>query len=306
MRFRNPFLTIALLAAAALAAGCAPLTLLNAVVPSDGYVRTADLPYGEHPRQKLDVYMPAAPATGASKPVVIFFYGGGWESGDRIDYRFVGEALTSRGYVVVVPDYRVYPEVLFAGFMADSANAVAWAKQNVARFGGDPERIFLMGHSSGAHIAAMLTLNNEYLAAVNMKPSELRGMIGLAGPYDFLPFTRESSKIVFGPEADFWRSQPINYVNGRNPPLLLMTGDDDDVVHPGNTANLAAKIKARGGPVQVIEYAGDGHASIIVRLAAPFRGDGKMLREVSEFVNASSVGPTADKNMLQGRVINQD
>lgn len=283
MKRRIPLFATAILGAAAFAA-CSPLTLLNAVVPSNGYVRSADFPYGELPRQRLDVYVPAAARTEQLKPVVIFFYGGGWESGDRIDYRFVGEALTSRGNIVVVPDYRLYPEVLFPGFMADGAQAVRWVKRNIERFGGDPGRIFLMGHSSGAHIAAMLTLDNQYLESVGMKSTDVRGMIGLAGPYDFLPFERESSKIIFGPETEYWRSQPINYVDGSNPPLLLMTGDHDDVVHPGNTENLAAKITARGGVVQKVEYAGVGHAGILLQLAAPFRRDGEVLQAVSEFV----------------------
>ena len=288
VRLRIPLFAAAILGAAAFAAACSPLTLLNAVVPHNGHVRTADLSYGELPRQKLDVYVPDGPTTEALKPVVVFFYGGGWESGDRVDYRFIGEALTSRGNVVVVPDYRLYPEVLFQGFMADGAQAVRWVKRNIDRFGGDPGRIFLMGHSSGAHIAAMLTLNEQYLEGVGMTPAELRGMIGLAGPYDFLPFVRESSKIIFGPETEFWRSQPINYVNGRNRPMLLMTGDDDDVVHPANAAHLAAKIKVRGGSVRAIEYAGVGHAGILARLAAPFRGDGEVLRTVSDFVKSES------------------
>jgi acetyl esterase/lipase len=273
-----------MLATATLAAGCSPLALLNAVVPSDGYVRTADVSYGELPRQRLDVYVPAEPAS-TLKPVVVFFYGGGWESGDRADYRFIGEALTSRGNVVVVPDYRLYPEVLFAGFIADGAQAVRWVKHNIERYGGDPAQIFLMGHSSGAHIAAMLTLDNQYLKSVGIKPADLRGTIGLAGPYDFLPFVRESSKIIFGPETEYWRSQPINFVDGHNPPLLLMTGDDDDVVHPGNTEHLAARIAASGGAVQTIRYPGVGHARILVELAAPLRGKGEVLQAVSDFVN---------------------
>jgi acetyl esterase/lipase len=285
VRIRIP-LSAAILAAITLAA-CSPLRLINAVVASDGYALTADIPYGELPRQKLDVYVPAVPATAVLKPVVVFFFGGGWESGDRDDYRFVGEALTARGNIVVVPDYRLYPDVRFAGFMADAAQAVRWAKRNIDRFGGDPERVYLMGHSSGAHIAAMLTLNREYLETVGMKPAELRGMIGLAGPYDFLPFTRESSKTIFGPETEYWRSQPINYVDGGNPPILLMTGNDDDVVHPRNTRHLAARIAASGGAVQTVEYAGVGHVGILVQLAAPFRGDGSVLKAVSGFVKGA-------------------
>ena len=275
-------------------AACSPLSLLNLTVPRDGYVRSAGLPYGELERQRLDVYVPREPTPGAGKPVVIFFYGGNWQSGNRADYRFVAEALTSRGIVAVVPDYRVYPAVLFPDFVTDSANATRWIKDNIGRFGGDPRSIFLMGHSAGAHIAVLLALDPRYLVDAGMTPAELRGVIGLAGPYDFLPLKSETLKRIFGTEPERWRSQPINYVDGRNPPLLLMTGNDDDTVAPANTERLAAKIESRGGPVKVITYDGPGHVGILLKLAAPLRENGGVLQAVTQFVCDTPVAVAID------------
>jgi acetyl esterase/lipase len=285
MRTHNVAFTCSIAALLTTIAACAPLTWLNAVTPTYGYTRTPDLAYADHPRQKLDVYVPARNSAPELKPVVIFFYGGSWQSGNRNDYRFIGEALTSQGFVVLVPDYRVYPEALFPEFLTDGARTIRWARDNVARFGGDPERIFIMGFSAGAHIAAMLALDRQYLKTVGMTPTQLRGVIGLAGPYDFLPLKSDTLKIVFGPESERWRSQPINFVDGRNPPALLMTGSADAVVNPDNTRRLAEKIKLKGGQVETVDYAELDHSDLLTRFAAPLRKDA-LLNAVAAFVRS--------------------
>ena len=188
----------------------------------------------------------------------------------------------------MVPDYRVYPQVRFPQFIADGAKVLRWVKNNVARFGGDPNHLFVMGHSAGAHIAAMLTLDQTFLRAVDMSPTTLRGMIGLAGPYDFLPLRSETLRTIFGSVEERWRSQPINFVDGSNPPMLLMTGSEDTTVSPGNTARLAAKIQAHGGSVTVKSIPGVTHAGVLLRLAAPFRGDGEIHRAVIDFIHTHS------------------
>ena len=285
MILRALFTSLLAIALLLVLAACSPLPLLNAVIPSGAYTRTGDLAYGDLARQKLDVYVPVNGSSGA-KPVVVFFYGGSWESGDKADYRFAAEALTARGFVAVVPDYRLYPEVLFPDFLDDAAKAARWVKENIARYGGDPRRVFLMGHSAGAHIAAMLTLDGQYLAKVNLSPKDFRGMIGLAGPYDFLPLKKQTLKTIFGPEEGRWRSQPINYVSGNNPPLLLLVGKKDTLVSPGNTERLAAKVESKGGPVKMVEYADYGHTEMVLKLAAPLRGDGVVLDTVAEFIRS--------------------
>jgi acetyl esterase/lipase len=266
---------------------CSPVKTLNAFVPNDGYELHADIAYGNLARQKLDVYQPKQRLSQSLQkpPVVLFFYGGSWDSGDKADYKFAAEAFTSNGFIAVIPDYRVYPEVKFPGFMADPAKAARWVKDHIQQFGGDPERIFLVGHSAGAHIAVMLALNAEYLAKEQLKPSDFRATIGLAGPYDFLPLKSNRLKEIFGPEDQLWKSQPIEFVSGHNQPMLLLVGLKDTTVWTHNTFNLAAKIKANGGPVQVVEFPTYGHIDMAAKLAKPLRGNGDLLKPIVEFIN---------------------
>ena len=272
--------------AAILVAACSPLALVNGLVPTDGLVTTHDIPYGSHGRQVLDVYRPAGVETGF--PVVVFFYGGSWQGGARQDYLFAAQALASRGFVVVVPDYRVYPEVRFPDFMADGAAALHWARANAPSFGGDPDRIFLAGHSAGAHIAVLLSLDPRYLAAAGLNRKAIRGTIGLAGPYDFLPLTSSRLRAVFGQDvgADLAPSQPINFADAgaAAPPMLLATGTDDNVVYPRNTTRLTQKLRAAGGHVEEAHYPGIGHYAILLALARPTRGLAPVLDDIERFI----------------------
>ncbi|HUP97222.1 MAG TPA: alpha/beta hydrolase, partial [Usitatibacter sp.] len=172
-------------AALLLAAACSPLRVLNAFVPSSGYESTTGLEYGLHPRQKLDVYVPDPQAYPGTLPVIVFIYGGSWQTGERQEYTFIGQALASKGFVVVIPDYRLYPEVRYPAFVEDAAAAFAWAHREAARYRGDPRRMLVMGHSAGAHIAAMVAYNERFLGAHGLGRGNVRGLVGLAGPYDF-------------------------------------------------------------------------------------------------------------------------
>lgn len=245
---------------------CSPTAVLNALAPRDGVSPTRDIAYADAPRRMLDVYAPRPTATPA--PVVVFFYGGGWASGSKAMYRFVGAALAARGVLAVIPDYRLYPEVRFPAFMDDAAEAVAWTHANASRFGGDPHRLFLMGHSAGAHIATLLALDAGYLRSVHLSPRrDLCGVVGLAGPYDFLPLRDATLEAIFGPEAERPRSQPINYVSPQAPPMLLLAGRDDYTVDPGNTLRLAERLRAAGGTVEDRLYPMIGHRTLIVALS---------------------------------------
>jgi acetyl esterase/lipase len=276
-----------LLAAALLAAlaGCSPVRLLNDFVPTHALQVRGDVAYGGHPRQRLDVYTPRdAPD---ARPVVVFFYGGYWRSGSRANYLFLAEALTSRGFVVVVPDYRLHPEVTFPAFVEDAAAAVAWTARHAAEFGGDPQHLFVMGHSAGAHLAAMVSLDARFLAAQDLSPAAIAGFIGLAGPYDFLPLTTERLQRIF-PEETRARSQPIDFVSANAPRALLVTGDSDTTVRPGNTQRLAARLRAAGVAVREVSYPDEGHITIVTRLAAPLRVGGALLDEIERFVRGEA------------------
>jgi acetyl esterase/lipase len=225
---------------------------------------TSSIAYAGRARQTLDV---CRPVNAAAAPVVVFFYGGGWRSGRKGLYRYVAKALARRGYVAVVPDYRVYPEVRYPEFIEDAALAVRWVKDNIERFGGDPETIFLKGHSAGAHIAAMLALDVRWLQQVGLSPRrDIAGLIGLAGPYDYLPLRDETLKVIFG-GADRHETQPIFHVSPGAPPALLLTGSNDRLVEPGNATRLAVRLRAAGNQATVRIYPGVGHYLIVAALA---------------------------------------
>ncbi|HEX4480122.1 MAG TPA: alpha/beta hydrolase [Rudaea sp.] len=230
----------------------------------------------------LDVY---APASAAGAPVVVFIYGGSWESGKRRWYGYVGKTLASNGIVTMIPDYRKYPDVQFPVFVDDAANAVRWARDHATEFGGDPSRLYVMGHSAGGQIAALLACDPRYLDAAGMRTSDLSGMIGLAGAYDFLPFVEEEPQIFGADETSVHDSQPINFVNASEPALLLLQGEDDDEVEPSNAKSMAAKARAAGSSVELKLYPGVGHASIILSLARAHRTKSRTLDDILAFIH---------------------
>jgi acetyl esterase/lipase len=288
---RRSLLNYALAGGAGVLQGCSPFTLINGLAPADTYRATTAILYGAHPRHKLDVYQPASQPRTA--PVVVFFYGGNWNSGERADYLFAAAALASKGYVAVLPDYRLYPEVRYPDFLTDSAQAVRWVFDNIAGMGGDTQQVFLMGHSAGAYNAAMLALNPVYLRVASVEPARLRGLIGLAGPYDFLPLTGPVTRAVFGFPDTAITTQPIHFASSSAPPALLLTGAQDTLVDPGNSVRLAARLQQHGVPARVIQYPGLGHSALIGALAAPLRGLAPVLDDISGFVNERSFAATA-------------
>lgn len=282
---------LGLLAALPLAAGliaCSPLTAINALSSGSASHVTRGLAYGPLPRQKLDLYAPKI-RTGPV-PVVVFFYGGNWTSGQRADYAFVGHALAARGYLAVIADYRLYPDVHYPEILQDAARAVAWAAMEAGRHGGDPTRLFVMGHSAGAYNAAMLALDASLLARHGMRPQDLRGWIGLAGPYDFLPIENPTARPVFFYPDTPVSSQPIHHVTAAAPPALLIAPQPgkDKLVNPGrNTGGLAAALRALDRPVTETYFDHVGHASLVASLAGPLRSLAPTLDAVSAFIDAN-------------------
>jgi acetyl esterase/lipase len=274
-------------AAPLVAAGFSPSIVLNSLVGRRGFETARSIPYGEGPRRTLDVYRPD---TAHASPVVIFFFGGSWQSGSKEMYFFLGAALAQRGYLAVVPDYRVYPEVGYPGFIEDGALAVQWAKRNAARFGGDPEKLFVMGHSAGAYIVAMLTIDDRWLKALGLAARrDIAGMIGISGPYDFLPLKSDVLKTIFG-GANRTETLPITYVSGIGPPALLLTGSDDDTVDPGNTCRLADALHAVGNVAEAVTYSGVGHLGTVGAFARPLRFIAPILHDIDSFIAATVAG----------------
>ena len=264
-----------------LAAGCSRLIVFDAIVPKDGGVRMIvdGAPYGEGPRRRIDVYAPRG-SPGARRPIIVFFYGGSWQSGTRRGYGFAARALAARGFVVAIPDYRLYPEVRFPGFLEDNAAAVRWVRAHAGEIGGDPDRIVLVGHSAGAYDAAMLAVDPQWLGEDR---AAVRGFAGLAGPYDFLPFDDPAATTVFGAWPMPQDTQPIHFATADDPPALLAAGSGDQRVRPANTRAMTARLRAAGVPVEERLYPRIGHVGILIALARPFRGRAPVLDDVAAF-----------------------
>ena len=279
-----------LIGLAALAfAACQPNEVMNRIDRDLGNDVASNIVFDDATGLRLDVYTPHA---ARNAPVIVFWAGGRWTTGTKEEYEFVGQRLASEGFVTVIPDYRKYPKVRFPAFMQDAANAVKWTKGNIARYGGAPDKLFVMGHSAGAHIAAMLALDPEYLKAVGIDSTKLSGMIGLAGPYDFMPITDPALRDLFYPPENFEQSQPIFFVDGRNPPLLLIHGSDDQDVWVKNTNNLAAAVRNAGGPVETLIYSKLSHACAVAVLSSSSltcgHPDPDPLREIARFVRTQA------------------
>jgi acetyl esterase/lipase len=272
---------------------CAPLKVVNALVPGDSFELRDGIAYGVGNRQILDVYRPVAKPPGPEGwPVVVFFYGGTWNSGERGDYKFVGEALASRGYLALVADYRLYPEVSYPDFLRDCATAVGFALEHSQKWGGDPRKVFVMGHSAGAYNAAMVALDPRQLAAVGHQPSELAGWVGLAGPYDFLPIENRDARPVFHHPDYPAGSQPIDHAGAASPPAFLGAATSDDLVDPRrNTAGLARKLQAAAVPVSQRFYPEVGHVSLVLAFAKPLRWLAPVLDDVDGFLAAPKSAP---------------
>lgn len=274
-----------LAAGSAALAGCSVTGALDALVPRGTYRGEQDIAYGEHPRQRLDVYLPAQPAPNA--PLVVFFYGGSWTRGSRSDYRFVGEALSSAGIVTVVPDYRLSPQVRWTDILQDCAAATRWAFDEARRLGSAPDRVHLMGHSAGGYNAAMLALDPRWLRPQGLQPRELAGWIGIAGPYDFLPIGDPETRRAFDWPATPQDSQPIVHASAQAPRTLLLAARDDRTVNPDrNSAALAQRLQQAGVPVRLQLLEGVNHVTVIAALASPLRGLAPVRDEVLRFVQA--------------------
>jgi acetyl esterase/lipase len=257
--------------------GCSPAALLNTTVPRKGYELEADVPYGPLPRQKLDVYTAEQPrADGRS---VIFLYGGSWDSGNKSDYLFVGQALASRGITTIIPDYRVYPEVLYPTFIEDCALATGWAADKAGA-----SKLFVTGHSAGAYNAMMLLADTPYLAQAGVDRTKLPGGIGVAGPYDFLPLTSRRLIEIFG-GANRRETMPVAYARAPLPPILLLHGTADTTVKPFNSERLAAAWRRAGGTAELKLYPEVDHIDIVGAFSGLLRKRAPTLDDTLAFID---------------------
>jgi acetyl esterase/lipase len=256
---------------------------INATQSGEGVIAHDGLIYDPAHHLALDVY---APAHTEHAPVVVYFFGGDWQEGKRQWDRWMGEALAKQGVVAVVPDYRLWPVVGMAGFLTDAANAVRWARDHAAEFGGAPNNLFLMGHSSGGHVAAMLATDRQWLAKVDMQPRDLSGWIGVAGTYDFLPIDDDADYVgMFGstPEQQA-ASQPVNFVTPGAPPALLLQGEDDTEVFPAEAISMASRYDDAGEPAELRLYPGVGHEALLLAFG-PMKQRASVLVDTIDFIH---------------------
>ena len=256
-----------------------------------GVERVAEgVAFGAH-GQKLDVWRPTG-AAGAPRPVIVFYYGGGWHAGTRDGYAFAARGLASRGFVVVVPDYRKVPTVRFPDFVEDGADALKWVHDHITEYGGDPARVAIAGHSAGAHIVAMLALDGHYLAARGLPPHFVRAAIGLSGPYDFLPLDPGNAQNALGNWPRPAETQPITFARADAPPMLLVASTKDTQVKPRNAFRLYKRLHELGATVVLKDYAGLSHENVVMAYSKVYRKLGPTLDDTVAFLDAQD-GPAA-------------
>jgi len=260
------------------------LDFLDRAWPGDNKAErlAADIGFDRASGQKLNIW--GEKVAGEKRPVLVFFYGGGWANGNRAHYGFAARAYANRGFIVVVPDYRKVPHIRFPAFNHDGAAAVRWVHDNIARYGGDPERVVLAGHSAGAYIAMMLTLDQSYLRAAGVNPGIIRAVAGLSGPYDFYPYDSRRAINAMNAWPRPMETQPITFARKDAPPVMVLTGTADDTVKPRNAILLSRRLHELGAPVEFRAYNDLSHEDVVMALSKPFRSKAPVLQDSADFL----------------------
>ena len=255
---------------------------------SAGAAKLATISTGEHPSQKLIVWGPSDRGEDQTAlPVLVFAHGGSWRSGDPVDYGFLARAFVPKRFAVVLVGYRLVkedsPDGVYPAMIEDTARAIQWVYEDIAQYGGDPDRIILAGHSAGAYNVMMAALEGQWLSKKGVDPGAIAGVVGMAGPYDFYPFDSESTIAAFGPASDPEATQTFNHVRGDAPPVLLIHGEKDSLVKPRNSRELAQLIETAGGTVELSLYPDMEHNDPLIALASPWRSNRTVADEIAEF-----------------------
>jgi len=256
----------------------AGLWLINLLSGKKSSTVRRDIAYGNAPRNLLDYYECRA-SDRSSVPVVLFFYGGNWRWGRKADYQFVAAGLCQQGFDVVIPDYRLYPDVHFDGILEDARNACLWVLEQTAR-----RPVIVIGHSAGAQLGALLCLNPDIYPDGVLPLDRLRAFVGLAGPYDFYPYSEDFHYDLFGPEERYPESQPVNFVRQEAPPMYLLHGREDQRVRRGHSKSLMEKMQSAGGRASREVYDDMGHADLVLSLAPFFKNRYPVIADVIRFI----------------------
>jgi acetyl esterase/lipase len=261
----------------------AALKVFNFLVPQDqgSELLASGVAYGVEPDQTLYVFRPKQAKP--NLPILIFVHGGSWQEGNAADYGFVGRAFAAQGFVTFVINYRKHPKYPYPSFVQDVAMSLKWISSNAARFGGDAQKIFLVGHSAGAYDVALAVLDQHYFEEAGAKADSVRGVATLAGPFDFLPLDSDITQEVFGKITDLQNTQPIRFVRKDAPPFLILHGSADKTVYPKNAKSLFKHFTDIGAPAKLIEYQGVSHVGILLYIAKPLRGNAPVLSDIVTF-----------------------
>jgi acetyl esterase/lipase len=227
-----------------------------------------DLPYGPHLEQRLDLFLPER---STHPPVVLIIHGGGWSVGDKSQYAAVGDCLARDGFFVAIANYRLSPAVQHPAHAEDVAQAVHWCHEHAARYGADIDRICLIGHSSGAHLAALVALDSTYLAAQGLTTAHICRVIGIAGvgydldkPYALTP-AAPFLVPIFGPDFSRWaHAAPLRYVTSEAPAFLLVHGLADTEAPPASTEVFARALQGAGVIAKLALLPGENHISAMI------------------------------------------
>ncbi|AVX02947.1 arylformamidase [Maritalea myrionectae] len=260
------------------------LVATNAAIADKNIQMEKNISFGPDPMHRLDIYAPsdrhATYAQSLKNPIVIFYYGGGWRMGEKSFYQFAGAALAAQGYRVVIPDYRLFPEVQFKGFMGDAGRAYQWVWEQLAEPAN--KEIVVMGHSAGAHMAALLAYGEQYRLGEAPRPA---AMVGLAGPYSFDPTDWPSTQDIFADVDQADAARPVAFVNDNSPPSLMFHGDRDDVVKLWNQEELAKALDAHNVPHETHVLPDTGHYKILFSLSRPLREKMAVVERIKSFID---------------------
>ncbi len=225
-------------------------------------------------KHTLDIFRPEGQQ---GLPVLLFFHGGVWQRGDKAAYTNVGQALARRGILTLVVNYRLTPTVRHPGHVQDAARATAWALENVERFGGRKDRVFLSGHSAGGHLVTLLLFDPSYLKAVGHAPDELAGVIALSGVFDLTRPIDDTPEggfegfifPPFGPDkAARLAASPVSHLRAVRPPLLVLLAGEDYEDMRQQSRDFVATLRNRKLPVSFLTIPGRGHFELIQQIGS--------------------------------------
>lgn len=286
-RLKKTALIAAISGVIAGAVASSPTQILTALSSQHGLTIYKNLAYGTDPRQSLDIYQPEDHTLKAQHPkglpVVIFIYGGSWQSGDKEGYGFAGRSLAQAGYLTAVIDYRLVPKNIYPDFVEDSVSAIAWVYQHASQYGGDPNMIFVLGHSAGAFNAVTAVDDDRFWHKSNVPDGAIKGVIGLAGPYSY-DFRQFDSRVAFPTNMLPEDIMPDSHVRPNSPPHYLLVAEKDTLVGIKNLMKMKRGLERANVPVRTAVIPKVNHYTMIVALATPGRWLGPTRQMVLDYL----------------------